>query len=126
MTEKNEFKSLLPTYPPPPTITIGGCCDPKDYSKKFYHPNCCPNNRTSNDTCSDHDYPGHFSSVIDYPKYKNPCDRSLPYQGYHFKKTVVNTDPWASYGIPVSRSMNKLDLRYDNTVDVTHKCACGK
>jgi hypothetical protein len=53
MTEPRPFKSLLPTYP----YKIG-CCDP----------HCCPGKRRDSGSCSEHDYPGHFSSVIYYEK----------------------------------------------------------
>ena len=85
-----KFKSLLPTYPIPPYIpNLPGeeCCKPFDYTKKFYHPHCCPGKRRRMESCSDHDYPGHFSSVIRYPVIPDRCNRKLPYEYYHYKKS---------------------------------------
>ena len=76
MTEPRPFKSLLPQ-----SINKKlGCCDPP----------CCSGKRSDSGSCSDHDYPGHFSSVIYYGKYKDYEYPRKSYQHLHipnYKKT---------------------------------------
>ena len=94
MKNNYKFKSLLPTY-----HNKQGCCPPIDYTKKFYHPHCCPGKKKQSGTCSNHDYPGHFSSVISYPIISDKCNPSLPYEYYHYKRKVHSKQPWNVYRV---------------------------
>ena len=130
MKSEPKFKSLLPTYPIPPYIpNLPGeeCCKPFDYTKKFYHPHCCPGKRRRMESCSDHDYPGHFSSVIRYPVIPDRCNRKLPYEYYHYKKTVKSEYPWK---IPLEKphKIYKQKNVYSMLIPNYKKsdCGCGK
>ena len=130
MRESRPFKSLLPTYPLPPFIKKKiGCCDRFDYTKKHYHPHCCPGKRHDSGSCSDHDYPGHFSSVVHYDKDKDSCDRHLPYQYYHYKKTVKSEYPWTIHHEPPKQHFTKGVKHYQHFHIPNYNktgCACGK
>lgn len=114
-----DFKLLLPQ----PNSKKIGCCNPLDYTKKHYHPHCCPGKKRNSDTCSDHEYPGHFTSVIRYPMNPDACNKELPFQYYHHKKRVISNYPWV---IPEEKS-------YYKTFNIIHvpnynktDCGCGK
>ena len=132
MKSEPKFKSLLPTYPIPPYIpNLPGeeCCKPFDYTKKFYHPHCCPGKRRRMESCSDHDYPGHFSSVIRYPVIPDRCNRKLPYEYYHYKNTVKAEYPWHIHREKPKRHYASGLKSYQNIHIPNYNksgCACGK
>ena len=130
MTEHRPFKSLLPIYPLPPIIKNKiGCCDPLDYTKKHYHPHCCPGKRHDSGSCSEHDYPGHFSSVIHYDNGKDWCDKHLPYETYHYKKTVKSEYPWHIHREKPKREYTSGLKSYQHIHTPNYNktgCACGK
>ena len=116
-----KFKSLLPSYPNPPHIpNLPGeqCCSPFDYTKKYYHPHCCPGKRRKQESCSDHDYPGHFSSVIQYPVNPDKCNRKLPYEYYHHKVTVHSEWPWKILVNSTTKTVTSVNYKTG--------CGCGK
>ena len=86
-----------------------------------------PGKRRRMESCSDHDYPGHFSSVIRYPLIPDRCNRKLPYEYYHYKKTVKSEYPWK---IPLEKphKIYKQKNVYSMFIPNYKKsdCGCGK
>ena len=125
MKTEPKFKSLLPTYPIPPYIpNLPGeeYCKPFDYTKKFYHPHCCPGKHRKMQSCSDHDYPGHFSSVIRYPVIPETYNKKLPY-----KKTRKSEYPWKN-SLEKPHKIYKQKNVYSMLIPNYKKtdCGCGK
>ena len=105
------------------------CCPSFDYTKKHYHPHCCPGKKRKTESCSDHDYPGHFSSVVSYPSIPDRCNKELSYEYYHSKKTVVSNYPWKVYidkpkykNQNITKSYGNMHIPNYNKSD----CGCGK